>query len=29
MYTPISVDREGRLCSINAGDLFVIGERDH
>jgi len=24
-YTPISIDRRGRLFSLNAGDLFVIG----
>ena len=24
-YTPVSIDRKGRLFSINGGDLFVIG----
>jgi len=24
-YTPISIDRRGRLFSLNGGDLFVIG----
>ena len=24
-YTPISIDRSGRLYSLNAGDLFVVG----
>ena len=29
-YTPISVDRHGRLFSLNGGDLFVIGDdQDH
>jgi hypothetical protein len=29
-YTPISIDRKGRLYSLNAGDLFVIGgDNDH
>ena len=23
-YTPISLDRQGRLVSLNGGDLFVI-----
>jgi len=28
-YTPISLDRHGRLYAINAGDLFAIeGRRD-
>jgi hypothetical protein len=29
-YTPISIDRRGRLFSLNGGDLFVIGgSHDH
>jgi hypothetical protein len=33
-YTPISIDRHGRLFSLNGGDLFVVGgdhdhDRDH
>jgi hypothetical protein len=29
-YTPISIDRHGRLFSLNGGDLFVIGDdQDH
>jgi hypothetical protein len=28
-YTPISIDREGRLFSLSGGDLFVIGGDDH
>jgi hypothetical protein len=27
-YTPISIDRRGRLFSLNGGDLFVIGGHD-
>ena len=27
-YTPISIDRNGRLFSLNGGDLFVIGGHD-
>lgn len=27
-YTPISIDRKGRLISLNGGDLFVVGGDD-
>jgi hypothetical protein len=28
-YTPISIDRDGRLFSLNGGDMFVIGGPGH